>query len=87
MLSEAFDRHHVAILELIRLIDADHAAIESDAASMAARVQWLVGAVVAFAVALVAVVGWSVRRSPSCQILAIGNKLLHNASTANPTRL
>ncbi|MCW2275316.1 HAMP domain-containing protein [Rhodoblastus acidophilus] len=86
MLSDAFDRHHVAVLELIRLIDADHAAIESDAASMAARVQWLVGAVVAFAVALVAVVGWSVRRSILRPLAALENSVvrLGAGDTASP---
>jgi methyl-accepting chemotaxis protein len=62
-LTEAYERHHAAVVELIKLIDAEHLAIEANAAASASSMEIMVGVVVAVSVAAIGFCGWAVRRS------------------------
>ncbi len=62
-MAPAYERHHAAVLELIKLIDGEHAALEAEAASVAARLQVLVAGGVVVAIGLFGFVAWRVRRS------------------------
>ncbi len=63
MLTDAYERHHAAVVELIKLIDADHVGIEAEAASAAAKMEWLIAAIMLVSILSIAYVGWAVRRS------------------------
>ncbi len=62
-LTQSYQRHHAAVVDMIKLIDQAHADIEAEAAATAKTMELLVAAIVAIAIMAISVAGWAVRRS------------------------
>jgi methyl-accepting chemotaxis protein len=85
-IARAYERHHAAVVELIKLIDADHASIEAGAAATVTWMEVLVGAVVAISILAIGFAGWAVRRSILVPLKNIEGSVtrLGAGDTANP---
>ncbi len=85
-LTEAYERHHAAVLDLIKLIDADHSSIEAETAATASKMLWIVSGVVVLSVLVIGFAGWAVRRSilAPLQTIEASVKLLGAGDTSRP---